>query len=157
MLGDYAFLMTGDIAAARHHIETAIQIAADEANDLLHARCTVDLANLAFVTGSLDEASDRIQQVLDGPAGSVPVVEMHAQAVLGKIHYDRGAYADARERRPGPWRLPSPRTIRGLPSRAHLDLAAIECAAGAVEDSAAHIATAENLNPETAHGSDPRS
>ena len=78
---------------------------------------------------------------------------MHEQ-VLGTIHYDRGAYADARDATSRALALAESEHNPWLVIGVHLDLAAIECAAGALADSAVHLATAENLNPETAHGTD---
>jgi predicted ATPase/DNA-binding SARP family transcriptional activator len=155
VLGDSACLVSGDVATARHHLEAAIQIATDEANDVLHARCTTDLANLVFITGLHDEAIHLIQEVLDGPAGLVPVVEMHAHAALGDILYDRGDPDAARIATTRALALAESENHQGLVMIAHLDLAAIECAAGALDESATHLAIAEVLKPDAAHGLDP--
>jgi predicted ATPase/DNA-binding SARP family transcriptional activator len=145
----------GDLATARRHIETALQIATDEANDLLHAKCMLELANFELRTGSLDEASNRIQQVLDGPAGSDSFIEMYARGALGETLLNQGVYAAARTATTRTLALAE--STNRLPTviGAHLNLAAIECAAGADDDSAAHIAVAEELNPDTAHSWDP--
>ncbi len=58
----YAALVCGDTATALEHLETATQIAIDEANDLLRASLAIDLSTLLCTTGSLDEASERIRE-----------------------------------------------------------------------------------------------
>ena len=141
----------GDVARARQHIEEAIELATDEASDLLLAKCMLQLADIALYTGSLDEASDRIQQVLDGPAGSIPAIEMNARSLLSDIMYFRGSYAAARTATTKALALAESANSLTMIVSAHLDLASIECAAGRFEDCAAHIAIAEELNPETAH------
>ena len=61
------------------------------------------------------------------------------------------SYAHARAATSGSLALAESANSLSTVIGAHLDLAAIECAAGRFDDAAAHIAAAEELNPETAH------
>ena len=68
----------GDMPAAHQHLERAIQISIDEADEKLRAECLLDLAELEYVTAALDDAAARIHEVLKGSVGSVPFIEHDA-------------------------------------------------------------------------------
>jgi tetratricopeptide (TPR) repeat protein len=141
----------GDVAMARQHIETAIRLATEQDDDLLTAKCMLVLAEIVFVTGSLHDASERVQQILDGPAGTLPSIAMNAHAQLGDILRLRGCYADSRRETTKALALAESINSLSTVIGAHLDLADTESALGRFDDAAAHIAVAEELNPDTAH------
>ena len=115
----------------------------------------LELANFDLLAGSLDDARNRVEEILEGPAGSDPFIDMYAHGALGKILLNQGAYAAARTATKRTLALAESTNRLPIVIGAHFDLAAIEAAAGADDESAAHIAIATELNPDTAHTWDP--
>jgi predicted ATPase/DNA-binding SARP family transcriptional activator len=144
----------GDIATSRRHLETAIPIAIEEGNDLLHAHCVAALAQLLCATGELDEAEERIRGLLDGTDDSVSSVDIWAQGELGRVMFERGDYTRARACNVRVLDLFGSEPCLNLVLHTHFDLAKIECAAGNLDAAAANIARAAELLPETSRGWD---
>jgi predicted ATPase/DNA-binding SARP family transcriptional activator len=145
----------GDVATARRHLETAIPIATDDGNEVLHAHCEIALSEILHWTGDLDGASERIGAVLDGPVASVGPVATFAHLTRVPILVDRGDYAAARASAQRAAELAESHSMLHCRIEAHLALAEIEIADGNVEQTATHLAAAENLSPDSAAGWDP--
>jgi predicted ATPase/DNA-binding SARP family transcriptional activator len=155
VLAAFAYLLRGDVAGARQHIDTALRIATADAHVLLHGWGTLESARLYQVTGSLDQAIMCIDEVLGGPAGGLPSIEMNAHAMLGEILQDQGAYAEARIAFERALALAESEHNLSAAISVHLKLAPIDAATGKLNDASAHIATAEELHPDTAHSWEP--
>ena len=134
----------GDVATARRHLETAIPIAIDDGNELLHAYCEMALAELLHWIGDLDGAAARIAAVLDGPVASDGPVETFAHLALAPILVDRGDYAAARDSAEKVVELAESHSMLHFTIEAHLALAEIEIAVGSAEQAAAHLVAAED-------------
>jgi predicted ATPase/DNA-binding SARP family transcriptional activator len=144
----------GDMVTARHHVETAIPIAIDDGDAVLHANCEIALAELQHWSGDLDGAAERLAAVI-GSADASDSVSTAAHLALVPILVDRGDCAAARDAAASAIELAARHSKLHTTIEAHLALAEVEIAAGSAEPAAAHVASAEALSPETAAGWDP--
>jgi tetratricopeptide (TPR) repeat protein len=136
----------GDVPGALQHIDTAIALARQQSADLLHGYCMMMKAELFIAVGDMDQARMLLQQVLDGPVGSVVAVESCTQGLVSRLNFEEGDYEAAIA---SGLRMLSVCESYGFEVRveSHLLLAEAYCAQDNLDEAAAHLERARALCP----------
>jgi tetratricopeptide (TPR) repeat protein len=140
----------GDIDGARRHLALALPTRRGglDGDD---AGCLVTKACLDLDLADLDQAATAAQEVLTSNFADARWVGCTARWVLGRVMFERGDYALAES-----WFMEGLALAERSGSSvdvisAHLDIGLTECAAGRVEDAAAHLAAAAAVRPDRDH------
>jgi tetratricopeptide (TPR) repeat protein len=153
----HLYALRGDIPAARNHLEAAMQLHSERADEGLHEFCLASKALIDEMTGDLDDATAACQELLDTRFAATEWIGNVALGTLGRISCERGDLDRARS-----WltqALALAESLGGVPRDAvcsHLDLVDIECGAGHLEEAEAHFAAALELSPSADRGTDLR-
>jgi tetratricopeptide (TPR) repeat protein len=145
----------GDYALARKHIEIAIPLARQAGNEVLHAWCLVGLFDILVLAGELDQAHEQLLRARASPVGTTPSVSAVVHECLAELLFERGDYTTARREATTAKRLCEENPNRQFLINSIVLLALIDCALGDADGAAAHLDSAEELNPAGAHGWDP--
>lgn len=147
-------LIEGDVEQARRHINTAIRMALEEGQDLLHSHCLIELSQLYHAMGELDQAVELIREVLDGPTSSDETVQGCAHDKLAYVLFDRGDYDGAIASSSRELSLYEQHSTPHFTMRARLRLAEAYCAAGNIDAAAAQLQAAQQVALELPAGWD---
>ena len=111
----------------------------------------MEFADALTRAGELEHADQRLQQALDSPAAAIPKVDAYLHLSQASFLYERGDYAAAKTATQRALRVATEHTFVQTMIDAHLGLATLDCAVGDADGAAAHLDTAEALNPDSAH------